>query len=162
MCLQFLSAPPGNFRAGARPTKAGNAHRLLRPMTSLLLSTIKSGLRVFRPSVLYSCSLYTGEFSGLVSHRSLSCTQIAMSTDPVPPFKHDFVPQHTESPNPAFVYGSTVSQTEGGTRWVEGEKTGWKVVDPATEEPASVASASKLDRSLAMSAKVHLVLFGGI
>ncbi|TFK92174.1 hypothetical protein K466DRAFT_513988 [Polyporus arcularius HHB13444] len=64
-----------------------------------------------------------------------------MSTTPtVPPFRQDFVAKHTESPNPSFVYGQKVSETEEGSRWVEGEKAGWKVVDPATEEPAKLYS----------------------
>ncbi len=110
-------------------------------MAPLLLSNIASGLRLPKPCLLHPITWPPGHPFALNLPKLASRTRTTMSTTPtVPPFRQDFVAKHTESPNPSFVYGQKVSETEEGSQWVEGEKAGWKVVDPATEEPASVVT----------------------
>ncbi|KAG6850311.1 hypothetical protein H0H93_015253 [Arthromyces matolae] len=41
----------------------------------------------------------------------------------------------TDAPNPSFTFGQKLDATAQGREWLEGEKEGWKTVDPATEEP---------------------------
>lgn len=58
--------------------------------------------------------------------------------DGLSPFNQNVTLKYTESPNPGFSYGQTVKETEAGKKWLEGEKAGWKFVDPATEDPRYV------------------------
>ncbi|KAG6896301.1 hypothetical protein C0992_009254 [Termitomyces sp. T32_za158] len=41
----------------------------------------------------------------------------------------------TDAPNPSWTYGEKVGATPQGREWLEGEKAGWKTVDPTTEDP---------------------------
>jgi hypothetical protein len=52
-----------------------------------------------------------------------------------PPFDHATVFKLTESPTPGWKYGEAVDNTTAGKEWLEGEKEGWKQVDPLTENP---------------------------
>ncbi|THH29679.1 hypothetical protein EUX98_g4491 [Antrodiella citrinella] len=45
--------------------------------------------------------------------------------------------KYTASPNPGFKYGQKVAETESGKAWLEGEKDGWKDIDPAEIEPVA-------------------------
>ncbi|KAG6907687.1 hypothetical protein DXG01_007790 [Tephrocybe rancida] len=40
----------------------------------------------------------------------------------------------TDAPNPSWTYGQRVDATPEGREWLEGEKAGWKTVDPSTED----------------------------
>ncbi|KAF9458932.1 hypothetical protein BDZ94DRAFT_1312834 [Collybia nuda] len=53
---------------------------------------------------------------------------------------------YTASPNPEWKIGQRIDQTAEGRKWMEGEKMGWKTVDPTTEEPS----------------KMHFLLVSGI
>jgi len=53
----------------------------------------------------------------------------------LPLFDHDTGFKYTEPPNPHWKYGQSIDVTLLGNEWAEGEKTGWKHVDPATENP---------------------------
>ena len=58
-----------------------------------------------------------------------------MSSSNVPPF----IPNttgftKTEPPHPGWTYGQGVDATAEGRAWAEGEKAGWKTIDPATED----------------------------
>ncbi|KAG6834278.1 hypothetical protein H0H93_010723 [Arthromyces matolae] len=44
----------------------------------------------------------------------------------------------TDAPNPSFTFGQKLDATAQGREWLEGEKEGWKTVDPATEEPVKL------------------------
>ncbi|KAL4246287.1 FMN-binding split barrel [Abortiporus biennis] len=52
-------------------------------------------------------------------------------TSSLPSFS-DSTANYTEVPNPTFVYGQKVEDTERGKKWIEGEKEGWKVIDVDT------------------------------
>ncbi|EIN14335.1 hypothetical protein PUNSTDRAFT_110446 [Punctularia strigosozonata HHB-11173 SS5] len=54
------------------------------------------------------------------------------------PFDAAFVSKYTEPPNPNWSLGQKVSETARGSEWLEGEKHGWKTVDPAVEEVPKV------------------------
>ncbi|KAG6871788.1 hypothetical protein C0995_016628 [Termitomyces sp. Mi166 len=41
----------------------------------------------------------------------------------------------TDAPNPSWTYGEKVEATPQGQEWLEGEREGWKTVDPSTEDP---------------------------
>jgi len=64
----------------------------------------------------------------------------------LPLYNHDAGFKLTESPNPHWKYGESIDVTLLGKEWAEGEKKGWKHVDPATENPtyASLCSTDSL------------------
>jgi hypothetical protein len=64
----------------------------------------------------------------------------------LPLYNRDAGFKYTESPNPDWKYGESIDVTLLGKEWAEGEKMGWKHVDPATENPmyASLCSVGSL------------------
>lgn len=58
-----------------------------------------------------------------------------MTCSQLPPLDHSATFKYTESPNPQWKYGESIETTTAGKAWAEGEKEGWKHVDPAVENP---------------------------
>ncbi|KAF8632170.1 hypothetical protein AX17_004911 [Amanita inopinata Kibby_2008] len=56
-------------------------------------------------------------------------------TNPVAaPFEPTTGFRYTQRPNPSWKYGESVEATPEGKRWMEGVKSGWKVIDASVEE----------------------------
>lgn len=68
----------------------------------------------------------------------------------------------TDAPNAAWTYGEKVSATPQGREWLEGEKAGWKTIDPTTEDPRSVSSSSSDQENLTICSKLYGLLISGI
>ncbi|KAI9063959.1 hypothetical protein FKP32DRAFT_1570991 [Trametes sanguinea] len=56
----------------------------------------------------------------------------------LPAFKREAKPEWTENPNTTFTLGQKVSATPEGSKWLEGEKAGWKTIDAASEDPGKM------------------------
>ncbi|KAI0666958.1 hypothetical protein C8Q78DRAFT_1082492 [Trametes maxima] len=59
-------------------------------------------------------------------------------SETLPAFDHTVETKYTESPNTGFVWGQKVGDTPEGKKWLEGEKAGFKTIDTAKEDPASL------------------------
>lgn len=57
----------------------------------------------------------------------------------IPPFKEEPLFKYTQNPNPDWKFGSGLStNTALGVQWKADEDAGWKLFDPAREEPRSI------------------------
>ncbi|KAF9458930.1 hypothetical protein BDZ94DRAFT_1384796 [Collybia nuda] len=60
-----------------------------------------------------------------------------MSSSDIPPFTPSEF-KYTAPPNPGWRFGQRIEETAEGRAWMEGEKLGWKTIDPSAEDPSKL------------------------